>query len=905
MLKRERALVAAFARRMPSIPLLQHRSGQDDSALGSAFFADLEAKPRRLIATDNPAVTYVELTFRYQLPDRIVREADLGRARLYARIEDPLYLNKRSHSVEKVRTCDQLRKSYFRKVFKLLNAQSECYRQLCNWVSEFLLPETGASDRDFQAAIQNFNHNIGLTRIVPATDRRRFLAAIDGFDFTGQTPNKGPVSLRLSVRPHQRVDGRHGQSITSVFLGTTRGLAFRKGNGKVAFISPGSAFERRFSAFIDEAARDKLTSLDRNTYRKTAEERIWGAPGECAVYFHNHEKFVMKGLEWTLERAEDQSPVVMGTHRNVAAYRCGERRVAVKAVPFESIGDLVRLVQAHQYVHGVQAQALQAQARAHPQIAKEVLTTVTSLVGIRDNTPFSDAPGVWKLLDQYSSRLFKRSIGPLLHQVVIDYDHKLLLAVLDWSAEGMLSDFAARKRLLEDCSLSHRLRMAANLLRNGHQMLDDDVTHTDLKPENILNRPGAAFRAQQKARQKGWDSLSNGEQEDLHAGESILEGDFSGMHFGREGGVDNLAPGEGLPTSIHYSSWKFTSLGLSEGTQPSFLRTREGKMPRIDTVVLEQDIANRGATVWEIVYGSLIDCVTPDEVQRRVQARKVAEERVAMYLDQAILLKRQGEEDPEVLRALDIALKQCDSRLLDLVSLRSETIDNKQRITPLFQHARDNRHGLTVWLDTRVIEMLNHLACDFRRQNISRQRVAKLYRTAESLLRAEANRLEAADRRIAGNRRLRMVAYMNKHKLRFNPDCGLLGLAELPRQLEQVADLISRIPDPRRALSEFAESWHDARMWDLTALDALTQLHAAQDGEARASGNRGRQELYELVFSTLLQEHEVRTRLESRAIEEQIRPPFLGIFEQRHPVVCREHNQLRFTWSRPPKGRAR
>src|SRR5699024_10921690 len=128
-------------------------------------------------------------------------------------------------------------------------------------------------------------------------------------------------------------------------------------------------------------------------------------------------------------------------------------------------------------------------------------------------------------------------------------------------------DFRARKRLLENCSLSHRLRMAANLFRNGHQMLDDDVTHTDLKPENILNKPGAAFSALQKARTQGWASLSRRELDSLMAGEPTLEGDFSGIHFGREGAVDNLARGEGLPTSIRYSSWKFTSLGLREGTQ--------------------------------------------------------------------------------------------------------------------------------------------------------------------------------------------------------------------------------------------------------------------------------------------------------------------------------------------------
>ena len=893
--RKECALVDEFSRRVPHIPLVQHRTGQDDSALSTACFADFEVRPRKLFPTQSPAVTYVELDYRFTAPSGVIFQVNLGKTRLYARIEDPLYLEKRHHSVEQVRASDSLRDAYFRRVFALLKAQSDCSSALGGWMRDFFLSEAGVVEQDYLATIQNFDHNITAPPRPSETGRTRFRSALQGIDFSAQAVAPGPLSLRMTVRPHVQNDGSYAQSVTTVFLGTARGLAFRKPSGKLAFVAPGNAFEKRFQSFVKARASERMTSLTRSSWRRNAEERIWGGPGECEAWFHNYDTFVMKGLEWTLERRPDRRPHVLGTHRNVAAFRSGRHKVAVKAVPFESVGDLVRLIQAHQYVHGVQAPALLAQARAHPELAAEILTAAAGLLSSRDNTVLEDRCPTEALLDRDWSGLFRRNIGPLLHQVTIDYEHKLMLTVLDWSDEGMLSDFHARKRLVEQCSLSHRLRLAANLFGNGQQMLDDDVTHTDLKPENILNQPGPAFHAQVKAREQGWDSLTEDETRSLVAGEPALESDFSGIHFGREGAVDNLPRGEGMPTSIRYSSWKFTSLGLGEGTHPTVLRHQNGKLPRIDALLLEQDIANRGTTAWEIVYGSLVDCIPPAQEAQRIEARQVALKRVAAQLEQAIRFKRKGCADRDVMQGLEIALQQCDNRLLNVVSLRSETIDGKQRITPLFQHSRDNREGLTVWLDPRVIDMLDHLTSDFRRKNVTRLQVAKLYRTAEMLLRAEASRLERADRQTARNRRHKMVTYMQARGLHFNPDCGLMGLEELPRQLQGFANLVARIPDARSTLREFSTTWSTLRQRGASVLEALTALH--NDADAPEQNHcKNRAALGELVRSALLREHESLVRLESRVDEDRLQPPFLGLFERRRPRLYRDRDELRFSY---------
>jgi hypothetical protein len=135
---------------------------------------------------------------------------------------------------------------------------------------------------------------------------------------------------------------------------------------------------------------------------------------------------------------------------------------------------------------------------------------------------------------------------------------------------------------------------------------------------------------------------------------------------------------------------------------------------------------------------------------------------------------------------------------------------------------------------------------------------------------------------------------MHAQRLHFNPDCGLLGLAELPRQLDEFAELVERIPDPRRALSEFTTTWSNLRLWGASVLDALGELQA--DGEAVPESDcRGRKELYELVRSTLLKEHRNIMALESRADEERMQPPYLGLFERRRIRIYRDGESVRYS----------
>ena len=164
--------------------MVQHRLGQDDSALGTARFADLEARPKRILPTDNPAVVYVELAFRYSPPqDDAVFEVNLGKTRLYARVEDPLYMQGRAHTVEQVRSSEKLRWSYFSRVFTLMAAQSDCNYELGDWMKSLLMPDQGASELDLLAAIQNFNHNIVTRSRSPGVGRDAFPRSHAGLRF--------------------------------------------------------------------------------------------------------------------------------------------------------------------------------------------------------------------------------------------------------------------------------------------------------------------------------------------------------------------------------------------------------------------------------------------------------------------------------------------------------------------------------------------------------------------------------------------------------------------------------------------------------------------------------------------------------------------------------------------------
>ncbi|QOC22784.1 hypothetical protein IC757_01045 [Wenzhouxiangella sp. AB-CW3] len=896
-LRREQMLVASFARLMPGVPLLPDRSGEDDSVLGRAGFAGLQARPTRIVACSSSAVCYVALRFQYHSSPGRFRIFNTGRVRIYARIEDPLYRQRRRHDVAEVRRDAELRSGYFERVFMLLNAHGQGSSAVADWMAQWLPDGGEVAARDLQAAVQNFDHSMTLDGRAERCNREPFRQAMRHFDFEAGTPPSGPVSLRLCLRPHRQPDGHYRQSLLTLFLGNRRGPAFRGRDGRVRFLPPGDAFEARFNALAESRVRDRLISIGKPSYRKTAEQRIWGAGEECAACFHNLDHFVMQGRRWMLERMADGMPAMRGHHRNVAVYRSERHRVAVKAVPFESVGDLVRLIQAHQYVHTVQAPALLDRARHGKALARDIIAgTLTALHAERPATDTPDAP--WpEYPPAPSPRQFLRHLGPLLHQVWVDDEYKLLLAVTDWNADGMLSDFDARRRLVEDCPLSYRLRMAANLMRNGHRLLADDVTHTDLKPENILNCPGPAFAAQRKAREQGWERLSDAEVRAIAEGEAMLEGDHSGIYFGREGGVDNIKPGEGLPTSLAYSNWRFTGLGLTRGLRPTHLKVARDDRPGLDALVLEQDVANRGATAWEIVYGGLEDCIPSSRWQQRQAARDTAQMRVATCLDQAIALRRSGRKDPEVIQSLERAMCDCDRRLLDLVSLRSECIEHKRCLSPLFQQARDNRHGHAVWIDPRVIDMLDHLACDTRHPDLDRQRAAKLYRTAETLFRAEATRLETADYQTACIRRLKLVSYMNSRRLHFNPDSGLLGLADIEQQLARLNALVESMSDPRHALAGFAAAWQRARQWGFSVIETVAELRAEQDDADSdfvadaVPAPEARSALLELARSTLMREHARQQREESREDEQRIRPPHLGLLEPRRPRLYQKHGE--------------
>src|SRR5699024_7759403 len=131
-------------------------------------------------------------------------ELNLGHTRLYARIEDPLYLEGRGHTVEQVRDSERLRSAYFRRVFALMAVQSDCNLELAEWFNELILPERDASEFDLLAAIQTFNHNIVKQRRSPGGGRDAFQRAMHDYDFSAHTPEEGPISLRLSVRPHRQ-----------------------------------------------------------------------------------------------------------------------------------------------------------------------------------------------------------------------------------------------------------------------------------------------------------------------------------------------------------------------------------------------------------------------------------------------------------------------------------------------------------------------------------------------------------------------------------------------------------------------------------------------------------------------------------------------------------------------------
>ena len=174
-------------------------------------------------------------------------------------------------------------------------AQSACNRAMGRWWRDFFLPDAGGSDRDLLATIQFFNHNIVTNGLHSHLGRDHFCKVMSEFEFAGEGPAIGPVSLRQSVRPHRQDDGSYTQSITSLLVGNAsagRALFRSAQPQRLSFPRPGNAFEKRFQKLIAPSTkqtprRPQAPVLD----AAITEERTWGGPGECEGLFPQSRPF--------------------------------------------------------------------------------------------------------------------------------------------------------------------------------------------------------------------------------------------------------------------------------------------------------------------------------------------------------------------------------------------------------------------------------------------------------------------------------------------------------------------------------------------------------------------------------------------------------------------------------------
>lgn len=731
---------------------------------------------------------------------------------------------------------------YAHRLLAMVIGQYHCNHANSLLLAGMLVAEQGVNET-YLAELLNYRGDTRLIsddmRVAAKRFRDAFQSTLHNLDFEKYfaSPSAAMLSLKLTFRRHapQARGKPFGQSASQllVFDGK-RGIPVRGSNNRLCWIALNRKLQASLESQMAGYARPILKPL--RDYELECKQRGYRSRHDFKAYFSSNRVITRHGLTGYCVK-------VLGPQKNIGRYVLNSdvyremKSLARKLESYQTAPELLEQFNRNAVAreHGSRQQAL-ALERC-PEYAQALLRFMFRLTDADSENDEHIEP---RYRRSFQKLFLNQSIAeaiagreerwgpPMSHWQVVP-DKRMVLMDCDWAEGGTYDDADTRERLREHCSLSYRLRLAANILENGRRFLDKDIIHGDIKPANMyVLENQRSMEIQNRLRKHGMREFSELTRFELRAwrvGEQPLDGDFGTVWIGNTKG-DVVPPDRPKMFTQAYTSYRY----ISEDNADLIELNRE------------QHTFNYLVTATLIACGYVNDYLPEDRLRqlgkRFSKAGKAAGLANQAYRRSADLPEPEREQLRRTAHEKRILFRDA---LIDLLQLyRSDY----RLLSPLFQRAEDNINARVIWLRPKLLERLRSNMNPEQLAGQTREQLMVLLDHAAALLREEAEYLETSQE--ANESRAEYLRYMREHKLRFNHRHPLISDEQpVPPSHEVMMEIVEgRYQTTEQALgfcqpeTEFTVEQHPSQVDEFELFTSRAEPPGRTDELETTSNNR-------------------------------------------------------------------
>jgi hypothetical protein len=817
---------SAFAERHPSIDL--------DQCLADAAMCGIQWLPVALRTSrwHPPGFEFVELQPYYVNGDGSLSLVGFSHLRFGLAVHDLLVTKEGRFTPQDIDPV-----AYAHRLLALIIGQYHCNYANSQLLAGMLVAEQGVNET-YLAELLNYRGDTRLItddmRRVSKRFREAFQSALHNLDFAKYFSDGAAamLSLKLTFRRHAP-ETRHkgfGQSATQLLVyDANQGIPVRSVTNKMAWIPLNRKLQATLEKQMGAYAKPVLEPL--REFEKESEQRGYRSRMDFKRYFADNKVITRHGLTGYCVK-------VLGPQKNIGRYVLNSdvfremKSIARKLESYQSATELLENFNRNAVAreHGSRQQAL-ALERC-PEYAPAMVRFIFRL----SDADSEDDHGIEPRYRRSFQKLYLNQTiaeatqgrderwGPPMSHWQIVPARRMVIIDCDWAEGGTYDDSETRRRLSLDCSMSYRLRLAANILENGRRFLEKDIIHGDIKPANMyVLENQRAMEIQARLRKHGmreFKVLTKFELAAWRTGEQPLDGDFGTVWVGNTKG-DVVPPDRPKMFTQAYTSYRYIS---EEGADLIELNR-------------EQHTFNYLVTATLIACGYVNDYM-PEDKLKHLGKRFSKAGKEAGLANQAY---RRSGELPEAEKE-KLRRKAHEKRILfrdALIELLQLYRRDYRVLSPLFQQARDNRSGKHIWLRPRMLELMRGNMNPEQLAGQNREQLMVLLDHFAAVMREEADHLETFDDDRAS--REDYLRYMREHDLCFNHRHPMINdnepvvashevMEEIAegayRSLDQVLGFVQAVPD-------YTVEQHPSQVDEF-------ELYTSQiSPAARATGNYG------------------------------------------------------------------